>query len=71
MPVFRSGSNSYGQFWFGGNTFPGFIFKKMLEQEVVEVRNLLLVVQIISNQPNEFWNKYTPGSGVGTSRVST
>lgn len=27
---FRTGSNSYGQFWFGGSTFPGFLYKKML-----------------------------------------
>ena len=25
---FRTGSNSYGQFWFGGSTFPGFLYKK-------------------------------------------
>ena len=25
---FRTGSNSYGQFWFGGSSFPGFLYKK-------------------------------------------
>ena len=25
---------------------------------------------LITNQPNEFWNKYTPGSGVGGSSVA-
>ena len=39
---FRTGSNSYGQFWFGGSSFPGFLYKKMLGLEVVEVHNLLL-----------------------------
>ena len=28
MSAFGTGSNSYGQFWFGGNAFPGFLYKK-------------------------------------------
>ena len=27
---YRTFSNSYGQFWFGGNSFPGFLYKRNL-----------------------------------------
>ena len=71
MSVFRSGSNSYGQFWFGGNTFPGFLFKKNVGVGGRRSTQFTPGGTIICNQPNEFWNKYTPGSGVGASSVST
>ena len=67
---FRTGSNSYGQFWYGGNKFPGFYFKKNL---AVGARKSTLFVPggtSICNQPTDIWNKYRPGtSGVGASSI--
>ena len=67
---YRTGSNSYGQFWFGGNTFPGFLFKKNLGVGARRSTQFTPGGTAICNQPNEFWNKYTPGSGVGASSIS-
>ena len=67
---FRTGSNSYGQFWFGGNSFPGFLYKKNIG---VGARRSTLFTPggtTTCNQPGEIWNKYTPGSGVGASSVA-
>ena len=71
MPRFGKGSNSYGQFWFGGNTFPGFLYKKNLGVGARRSTQFTPGGTIICNQPNEFWNKYTPGAGVGASSVAT
>lgn len=68
---FRTGSNSYGQFWFGGNSFPGFIYKRNLGAGARRSTQLTPGGTLITNQPNEFWNKYTPGSGVGGSSIAT
>jgi hypothetical protein len=68
---FRTGSNSYGQFWFGGNTFPGFLYKKNVGVGARRSTQFTPGGTTICNQPNEFWNKYTPGSGVGASSVAT
>lgn len=68
---FRTGSNSYGQFWFGGNSFPGFLYKKNVGVGGRRSTQFTPGGTTISNQPNEFWNKYTPGSGVGASSVAT
>ena len=67
----RTGSNSYGQFWFGGNSFPGFLFKRNLGAGARRSTQFVPGGSTISNQPNEFWNKYTPGAGVGASSVAT
>jgi hypothetical protein len=66
----RTFSNSYGQFWFGGSSFPGFLYKKNLG---VGARRSSKFVPggTICNQPSEIWNKYVPGSGVGGSSVAT
>jgi hypothetical protein len=64
---FGNGSNSNGQFWFGGNTFPGFLFKK--NNGVGGRKNPLY--GLICNKPTELWNKYKPGQGIGASSVST
>jgi hypothetical protein len=67
----RTSSNSYGQFWFGGNQFPGFLYKKNVG--VGGRRSTLFVPggASVSNQPNEFWNKYKPGGGgVGASSIA-
>ena len=68
---FRTGSNSYGQFWFGGNSFPGFLYKKNIGSGARRSTQLTPGGTLITNQPNEFWNKYTPGAGVGGSSVAT
>ena len=68
---FRTGSNSYGQFWFGGSTFPGFLFKKNIGVASRRSTQFTPGGTTICNQPNEFWNKYTPGAGVGASSTST
>lgn len=68
---FRTGSNSYGQFWFGGNSFPGFLYKKNVGVGGRRSTQFRAGGTTITNQPNEFWNKYTPGSGVGGSSVAT
>lgn len=68
---YRSFSNSYGQFWFGGNTFPGFLYKKNLGSGTRRSTLFTPGGTLISNQPNEFWNKYKPGTGgIGASTIS-
>ena len=67
---FRSASNSYGQFWFGGNSFPGFLYKKNLGSGARRSTLFTPGGTNITNQPNEFWNKYTPGSGVGANNIA-
>jgi len=68
---FRTTSNSYGQFWFGGSSFPGFLYKKNVGVGGRRSTQLIPGGTTISNKPNEFWNKYTPGSGVGASSIAT
>ena len=68
---FRTGSNSYGQFWFGGNTFPGFLFKKNIGVAGRRSTQFTPGGTTICNQPTDLWNKYTPGAGVGASNVFT
>lgn len=68
---FRTGSNSYGQFWFGGNSFPGFLYKKNVGVGARRSTQFTPGGTTICNQPNEFWNKYTPGAGVGASSIAT
>lgn len=68
---FRTGSNSYGQFWFGGNSFPGFLYKKNVGVGGRRSTQLTPGGTTICNQPTDIWNKYTPGSGVGASSVAT
>jgi hypothetical protein len=67
----RTFSNSYGQFWFGGSTFPGFIYKRNLGAGARRSTQFTPGGTRIVNQPNEFWNKYTPGAGVGGSSIAT
>lgn len=68
---YRTFSNSYGQFWFGGNSFPGFLYKRNLGAGARRSTQLTPGGTLITNQSNEFWNKYTPGAGVGASSVAT
>ena len=68
---FRTGSNSYGQFWFGGTTFPGFLYKRNLGAGGKRSTLFTPGGTTICNQPTNLWNKYTPGSGVGGSNIAT
>jgi hypothetical protein len=70
MSRFRTGSSGNGQFWFGGNSFPGFLYKKNLGVGGRRSTKFVPGGSSVSNQPNEFWNKYTPGSGVGASNIA-
>ena len=69
--TFGRGSNSNGQFWFGGNTFPGFMFKKNVGVGARRSTKFAAGGNITCNQPTDLWNKYTPGAGVGGSSVAT
>ena len=71
MSTRKFGSNSYGQFWFGGNTFPGFLFKKNIGVASRRSTQFTPGGNTICNQPINLWNKYTPGSGVGGSNIAT
>ena len=68
---FGIGSNSYGQFWFGGSSFPGFLYKKNLG--VGGKRSTLFNAggNTICNKPTTLWNSFVPGSGVGSSSVAS
>jgi hypothetical protein len=69
---YRTGSNSYGQFWYGGNTFPGFLYKKNVGVGGRRSTKFAPGGNSIINQPNEFWNKYKPGTGgVGATSIAT
>ncbi len=67
----RSFSNSYGQFWFGGSSFPGFLYKRNLGAGARRSTQFTPGGTLITNQPTDLWNKYTPGAGVGGSSVAT
>jgi len=67
---FRTGSNSYGQFWFGGSTFPGFLYKKNVGVGGRRSTQFTPGGTTVCNQPGELWNKYTPGAGVGASNIA-
>ena len=68
---FRTGSNSYGQFWFGGNTFPGFLFKKNVGVGGRRSTKFNPGGNVTCNQTTNIWNKYISGAGVGASSVAT
>ena len=68
---FSTGSNSNGQFWFGGNTFPGFLFKKNTGVGGRRSTKFNPGGNTTCNQTRNLWNKYIPGSGVGASSVAT
>jgi len=57
---FGTGSNSNGQFWYGGSQgFPGFLYKK--NTGIGGRKNPLY--GLICNKPTYLYNKYKPGSG--------
>ena len=71
MSAFGTGSNSYGQFWFGGNTFPGFLFKRNLGVGARRSTKFNPGGNITCNSPTYLYNKYKPGAGgIGASSMS-
>ena len=67
---FRTGSNGYGQFWFGGSSFPGFLYKKNIGAGSRRSTKFNPGGNITCNQPSYLWNKYISGAGVGASNTS-
>lgn len=64
----KYGSNSFGQFWYGGSIgFPGFLYKR--NGGAGGRKNP--AYGLITGQPQDIWNKYIPGSGVGGSSIAT
>jgi uncharacterized repeat protein (TIGR02543 family) len=71
MSGFGTGSNSYGQFWFGGNTFPGFLYKKNVGVAGRRSTKFNPGGNITCNSETYLYNKYKPGGGgVGASSTS-
>ena len=62
--------NSHGQYWYGGNIFPGFLYKKNGGAGANISTKMAPGGNTICNQPTVIWNKYVPGSGVGASTVA-
>ena len=68
---FGSGSTSNGQFWFGGSTFPGFLYKRNLGVGGRRSTKMAPGGNITCNSSTYLYNKYKPGSGgVGASSTS-
>ena len=62
---------SNGQFWFGGSTFPGFMFKKNVGVGGRRSTKMNPGGNITCNSATYLYNKYTPGaSGIGASSMS-
>jgi len=69
---FGNGSNSNGQYWYGGSiNFPGFLYKK---NTGVGTRKSTLMSpggNLTCNHPTYLYNKFKPGTGgVGASNIS-
>jgi len=62
--------NSYGQYWYGGNTFPGFFFKKNGGAGCNKSTKMGPGGNTTCNQPSDIWNKYVPGAGVGATTIA-
>jgi hypothetical protein len=71
MSAFGFGSNSNGQFWFGGSTFPGFLYKKNTGVGARRSTKFSPGGNVTCNSPTYLYNKYKPGAGgVGASSMS-
>jgi hypothetical protein len=71
MSAFGNGSNSNGNFWFGGSTFPGFLYKKNVGVGGRRSTKMNPGGNITCNSSTYLYNKYKPGSGgVGASSIS-
>jgi len=70
MSAFGSGPSN-GQFWFGGSSFPGFLYKKNLGVGGRRSTKMNPGGNITCNSATYLYNKYTPGaSGIGASSMS-
>lgn len=69
---FRSTSNSYGQFWYGGSIgFPGFLYKRNLGSGARRSTRFTAGGDINTNSPTYIYNKFKPGQGgIGASSVA-
>jgi hypothetical protein len=67
----RKYSTSYGSLWYGGNDFPGFLYKRNLG--VSGKRSTLFSPggNIVTNNQSEIKNNYIPGSGVGATNIAS
>lgn len=71
MSAFGTGSNSNGQFWFGGSSFPGFLYKKNVGVGGRRSTKFNPGGNITCNGPTYLYNKYKPGAGgVGASSTA-
>jgi hypothetical protein len=71
MSAFGTGSNSNGQFWFGGSSFPGFLYKKNAGVGGRRSTKFNPGGNITCNSETYLYNKYKPGAGgVGASSMS-
>ena len=71
MSRFGNGSNSNGQFWFGGNTFPGFLYKKNVGVGGRRSTKFAAGGNTTCNTYQYLYNKYKPGQGgVGASSIA-
>jgi hypothetical protein len=70
MSAFGSGPSN-GQFWFGGSTFPGFLYKKNLGVGARRSTKMAPGGNITCNSETYLYNKYKPGGGgVGASSIA-
>jgi hypothetical protein len=71
MSRFGNGSNPNGQFWFGGSTFPGFLYKKNVGVGGRRCTKFTPGGNATSNTYQYIYNKYTPGQGgIGAQTVA-
>jgi hypothetical protein len=64
MPrAFGLGSTPHGQFWYGNNHFPGFLYKKNLGVGVR--RSTLFTAGGVNSNNQSIYNTFVPGSGIG------
>lgn len=68
--AYGTGSTSYGQFWFGGNSFPGFLYKKNVGVGGRRSTRMIPGGSTITNTYQDVNNSYIPGSGVGSSNIA-
>ena len=68
---FSTGSVSNVQFWFGGSSFPGFLYKKNVGVGGRSSKKFNPGGNITCNNPTYLYNKFKPGGGgVGASSTS-
>ena len=70
MSAFGSGPSN-GQFWFGGSTFPGFLYKKNVGVGARRSTKMAPGGNITCNKVTYLYNKYKPGvNWVGASSIA-